>query len=99
MTVALRFAVRVKPGARKANVGGRRAGVRGDALLVSVTARAVEGQANDAVRRALADEFEVRPADVQIVSGERARDKLIEITRPPEGAAARLESLLASGQL
>lgn len=94
----LRFAVRVKPGARKAGVGGRRAGARGDALLVAVTARAVEGQANEAVRRALAGEFGVRAVDVSIVSGERARDKLVEVARAPEGAAARLDRLLSSDQ-
>lgn len=91
----MRFAVRVKPGARRAAVGGRRTGARGDALLVAVPARAVAGHANEAVRRLLADEFGVRTRDVSIVSGERARDKLVEITRAPEGAAARLEDLLS----
>ena len=94
----LRFAVRVKPGARKAGVGGRRAGVHGDALLVAVTAKAVQGKANEAVRRALADAFDVRPSDVDIVMGERARDKLVEVARAPEGAAARLDRLLSSDQ-
>lgn len=91
----IRFAVRVKAGARRTSVGGRRAGARGAALLVAVTAPAADGKANEAVRRALAGEFGVRRADVRIVSGERARDKLIEIVHPPDGVVARLDHLLA----
>lgn len=91
----LRVAVHVKPGARRTLVGGRRPGPRGDALVVAVAARAVQGKANEAVARALADAFGVRPRDVRIVSGARGRDKVVEIGRAPEGAATRLDDLLA----
>lgn len=91
----LRFAVRVKPGSRRTQVGGRRPGAGGDALVVAVAAPAVEGKANDAVVRALAEAFGVRPRDVRIVSGARGRDKVVEMGRVPEGAAARLDDLLA----
>lgn len=74
-----RFAVRVKPGARRELVGGR----HGDALVV-------EGKANDAVRKALAKAFGVRKQDVAIVAGERSRDKVVEV---PD-AAERLQELL-----
>ncbi|HKB31658.1 MAG TPA: DUF167 domain-containing protein [Streptosporangiaceae bacterium] len=89
-----RFAVRVKPGARRDEVGGRRDGVSGAALLVAVAAPAIEGKANEAVRRAVAGAFGVRPRDVRIVSGERSRDKLVELDPVPPGAAARLSALL-----
>ena len=96
-----RFAVRVKPGARRDAVGGRWPGDRTShqdrhvaALIVAVTAAAVEGKANEAVRRALAKAFGVRRQDVRLVSGERARDKIIELDPAPADAASRLAALL-----
>jgi uncharacterized protein (TIGR00251 family) len=74
----MRFAVRVKPGASRTLVGGR----RGEALVVAVRAPAVDGKANEAVRRALADAFGVRARDVTIVRGERGRDKIVEVAAP-----------------
>jgi uncharacterized protein len=82
----VRFAVRVKPGARKEAVGGR----HGDALVVAVAAPPVEGKANEAVRKALAKAFGVRRQDVTIVAGEKGRDKVVEL---PDDHA-RLEELL-----
>ena len=84
----LRFGVRVKPGARRAGVGGRWAG---DALVVAVAAPAVEGRANEAVRAALATAFAVRRRDVTIVTGTHGRDKVVEIA---DGDPARLAELL-----
>jgi len=52
--------VRVRPGAKADAVGGRRDGPRGPALLVTVRARAVDGQANSAVEVALAEAFGAR---------------------------------------
>ena len=88
----LRFGVRVKPGARRVAVGGRWAGsAAGDALVVAVAAPAVEGKANEAVRDALAAAFGVRRRDVAIVTGERGRDKVVEVAG---GDPARLTELL-----
>ncbi len=67
-------------------MGGR----HGDALVVAVVAPAVEGKANEAVRKALAAAFGVRRRDVAIVVGERGRDKVVELPGDPE----RLEELL-----
>ncbi len=89
-----RFAVRIKPGARRDAVGGRWNGAARAALLVAVAAPAVEGKANEAVRRAVAQAFGVRPSDVGIVSGQRSRDKLVELNPAPADAAARLGALL-----
>ena len=83
-----RFAVRVKPGAKREAVGGS----HGDALIVAVSAPAIEGKANEAVRKALAKAFGVRKQDVTIVTGERGRDKVVEV---PD-ASARLQELLGS---
>jgi uncharacterized protein len=84
---SLRFAVRVKPGARREVVGGRWAG---DALIVAVSAPAVAGKANEAVRRALAAAFGVRRQQVTIVTGDRGRDKIVEIAGADETRLAEL---------
>lgn len=82
-----RFAVRVKPGAKREAVGGS----HGDALVIAVTAPAIEGKANEAVRKALAKAFGVRKQDVTIVTGERGRDKVVDVP----GADERLRELLS----
>ncbi len=59
-------------------------------MVVAVAAPAVEGKANEAVRKALAGAFGIRRQDVVIVSGERGRDKIVEL---PD-AFERLRELL-----
>ncbi|MFI9817128.1 DUF167 domain-containing protein [Saccharothrix variisporea] len=92
MAEPFRFGVRVKPGAKRDAVGGRW-GER--ALVVAVAAPAVEGKANEAVRRALAAAFGVRRQDVRVVHGERGRDKVVELEPAPGDARETLERLLA----
>lgn len=61
---------------------------------MAVAAPAVEGLANDAVRAALAKAFGIRRRDVTIVTGQRGRDKIIELSSPPSDAPERLAELL-----
>ena len=68
-----RVDIRVIPRARRNEVAGQRAG----RLLVRTTAAPVDGSANDAVRSLLAAHFGVRPGQIDIVAGERSRDKTI----------------------
>lgn len=88
----MRFAIRVKPGAKRDAVGGEWNG----ALVVTVKAPAVEGKANEAVRKVLANALGVRARDLVVVQGERGRDKLVELADPPPGAEAVLEALRGS---
>jgi uncharacterized protein (TIGR00251 family) len=86
-----RLAVRVKPGASRVAVGGR---YGADALVVAVTARAVEGAANRAVIEAIAVAFAVSRADVRIVTGDRSRSKVVEISGDEARLGARRAEIL-----
>jgi uncharacterized protein YggU (UPF0235/DUF167 family) len=90
----VRVRVRVRPGARRVEVGGCWDGPRGPALLVAVRARAVEGQANEAVVEALASAFALRRGEVTIAAGHRGRDKIVELAGEPGALATRLAELL-----
>lgn len=90
-----RFAVRVKPGARRTSVGGRWPGRLGDALVVAVTAPAVDGRANDALCRALADALDVPVRQVRVVSGAASRDKVMAVANTE--VAARVDALIGTG--
>ena len=87
----LRIAVRVRPGAARAAVGGRY-GER--ALVVAVPARPVDGQANRAVVEAVAAAFGVRRSAVTLVTGPRSRDKTLFVGGNPGVLQSRLAALL-----
>jgi uncharacterized protein YggU (UPF0235/DUF167 family) len=93
-------AVRVKPGASRARVGGHHDGPHGPALVVAVTARAVDGQATEAARRAVADALGLRAGAVALKTGAASRDKLFTVELPAGAAGdAALDrfSLLRAG--
>ncbi len=73
-------AVRVKPGAGRDRIGGRYDGPHGPALVVAVSAPAVDGRATEAVRRALARALGVRAAEVALKLGATSRDKLFLVS-------------------
>ncbi|HEX8007613.1 MAG TPA: DUF167 domain-containing protein [Trebonia sp.] len=87
----MRIAIRVKPGSTRTAVGGR----RGDALVVLVTARAVDGKATEAALRAIAEAFDVRRRDVSLVTGATSRDKVVEIAGEDVRLAGRRDVLLS----
>ena len=68
--------IRVRPNAKQNKVVGEIAG----RLIVFVQAPAIDGKANDAVRKVLAEHFKVRSRDIKIIRGETNRDKSIEIS-------------------
>lgn len=67
--------VRVIPRARRDGVDGTRAG----RLLVRTSAAPVDGRANAAVVRLVAEHFDVPRRTVRVVAGERSRDKTLRI--------------------
>jgi uncharacterized protein len=83
------LAVRVQARARRDEIAGERAG----SLLVRVTAPPVEGRANAAVCRLLAERLGLAPGRVAVVRGAASRDKLIEIDGIEAGELRRLLGL------
>ena len=80
MTVdAVRFAVRLTP----RSVVERVEGVVDGTLKVRVMAPAVEGSANNALVRVIADELRIPRRDVRIVAGAASRQKLVVIDGVP----------------
>jgi uncharacterized protein len=86
----VRVTVRVHPGAPAEVVGGRYGDSEPPVLVVRVTARAVDGRATAAVLTALARAFGVARRDVHLVTGERSRTKVIEVSGGGPGALAGL---------
>jgi uncharacterized protein YggU (UPF0235/DUF167 family) len=83
--------VHAQPGARHEGVLGARAG----RLRLCVRARAVDGAANESLRRLLARLLELRPAAVRLERGHLAREKLFRVELAPARAAERLGRVLA----
>lgn len=86
--------LRVKPGASRTRVGGSHPGPYGPALVVAVTAPAVDGRATAAALRAVADALGLRPGAVTLRAGEQSRDKLAQVADAPADLAARVAALL-----
>jgi hypothetical protein len=86
----VRFTVRLTPRAVTDRVDGVLDGV----LKARVTAPAVEGAANHALVRLLADELDVAHNDVRIVAGATSRQKMIVVSGvEPEAIVARWPGL------
>lgn len=66
--------IKVFPSARKPRVV-----VEDELIKVYVNAPAVDGKANSAVIKALANHFNVRKSRIEIVKGHKSREKTIEI--------------------
>ncbi|HZW44500.1 MAG TPA: DUF167 domain-containing protein [Dermatophilaceae bacterium] len=95
----MRVSVRVKPGASRPKVGGQYGdGSDGQApvLIVSVAPRAVDGAATEAVLKAVAKAFDLRRADVGLVSGMTSRTKVVELVGDEHDLSRRLAQLLVS---
>ena len=72
-TVVVR--IHVRPGAGRSAVVGR----HGDALHLRVAPPPQDGRANEAVRSLVAELFDVAKSSVELVSGDRSRDKRVRV--------------------
>jgi len=78
--------IRVQPGSSRNEVAGQREGV----VVVRVTAPAVEGKANKAACKLLAQTCGIPPTRVEIVRGEARRDKVVRLLGLDPGDAATI---------
>jgi uncharacterized protein YggU (UPF0235/DUF167 family) len=85
-TGAVRMTIRVQPGSARPSVGGEHDG----ALVVRVSARAVDGKATAAALAAVAAAFGVRPGAVTLVAGATSRIKVIDVAGADPAGLARL---------
>ena len=89
----MRVSVRVYPGSRRNEVGGRYGEKEPPVLKVRVQELAVDGRATHAVVALRATTFGVRRRSVTVLSGATGRSKIIEIDN---GDPALLQRLLTT---
>ena len=76
----------IQPGAKRSEV----AGLHGDALKIRLAAPPIEGRANQALLRFVADSFDVPLRQVELLRGTQSRHKMVKVT----GSKVAPESLL-----
>ena len=76
----------VQPGAKRSEI----AGLHGDALKIRLAAPPIEGRANEALLRFIADLFNVPLRNIELKQGGQSRHKRVEV----RGSAVAPESLL-----
>ncbi len=79
---ACEIAVRLQPRARSNAIVGERDGV----VVVRVTAPPVDGRANEALCRLIAQRARVGAQSVSVVRGASAREKVLRVEGVEEGA-------------
>lgn len=77
--------VHAQPGAKRSEI----AGLHGERLKVRIAAPAVDGRANEALERYLAECLGVPRTVVRVVKGDRSRDKRVAVDAP-DAAPGRL---------
>lgn len=76
----------IQPGARKTEVAGR----HGEALKIRLAAPPVDGKANEALLRFVADTLGLPKAAVSLKSGQTSRQKVVELIGATPATLARL---------
>jgi uncharacterized protein (TIGR00251 family) len=85
--------IRLSPGSASSAI----VGLQNGQLKVKVTARAIEGKANQALCEFLADYFRVSKSSVIIVRGETSRSKTVFVQGKGKDLEARLVPLINEG--
>ncbi|MFO0621978.1 MAG: DUF167 domain-containing protein [Polyangia bacterium] len=82
----------VAPRASRDSIGG----LHGDRVKVAVSAPPVDGAANEAVRIALAKALGVAKSHVEVVSGQKGRQKTLAVSGDPGLLSAKAKALVGS---
>lgn len=85
----MRITIWVRPGSARPGVGGEHDG----ALMVRVSAPAVDGKATAAALAAVAAAFGVRPHAVTLVAGAASRRKIVDLAGADRATLDRLLAL------
>ena len=83
---SITLTLHIQPGAKRSEV----AGLHGDALKVRLSAPPIEGRANEALLRFIADSFDVPLRQVELLRGAQSRQKMVRV----EGSKVESETLL-----
>ena len=86
----LLLTLHIQPGAKKTEI----AGCHGDALKIRLAAPPVDGKANEALLRFIADTLRVPKSAVTLKSGQTSRRKVLEIAGADSTAARQLAQVL-----
>ena len=81
----LTLTLHIQPGAKKTEF----AGLHGDALKIRLAAPPVDGKANEALIRFIADQLGLAKSAVNLKSGQTSRRKVLEVTGATAAAVAR----------
>lgn len=73
----MKIRIYAKPGSKQEGVERRADGV----WIVRVRARAVDGKANDAIIKSLAEYFGCRMREVTIISGSSSKNKIVDLPK------------------
>lgn len=84
---ALVLVLHIQPGAKRSEV----AGLHGEALKIRLAAPPIEGRANEALLRFVADLFKVPTRNVELIQGAQSRHKRVAV----RGSSVDPDSLLA----
>lgn len=87
----VRLQVQVIPNAKRTEV----AGMHGDAIKIRLQAQPIEGKANEALVKFVADTLKLSRSAVSVSHGQTSRRKLLEISAPSMTAEDIRQALLA----
>lgn len=73
---AIILTIHAQPGAKRSEV----AGLHGDALKIRLAAPPVEGKANEALVRFIAERFAVPQRNVELLRGAQSRHKMVKVS-------------------
>jgi uncharacterized protein (TIGR00251 family) len=72
---SITLTLHIQPGAKRSEV----AGLHGDALKIRLAAPPIEGRANEALLRFIADSFDVPLRQVELLRGAQSRHKVVTV--------------------